>query len=212
MSGPKHLWSGNWERESESAAEQRPPRLPLVEPAQPQAPEEPEPREPRNRRGMIRYAWAGAAFLLVLVVGVALAVTLGGSNKPRRHTSSTPARITTPTTPTANPSGGAALQQRSSAPAGSGPTATWLGMEIVTGPNGAVVNSLKLGSVADQVGFEPGDVIASVDGHQIGTVPELARATAGQTTGSIVRIQVLRGSSFVEIASVPMTDRPTIHR
>ena len=161
---------------------------------------------------MMRYAWAGAAFLLVLVVGVALAVALGGSNKPPRHTSSTPARVAPPTATTANPSGGAALQQQSSAPAGSGPTATWLGMEIVTGPNGAVVNALKLGSVADQAGFEPGDVIASVDGHQIGSVPALARATAGQKPGQNVSIEVLRGSSFVEMASVPMADRPTIHR
>ncbi len=212
MSGPKHLWSGNWERESESAAELSPPRLPLAEPEQPPAPERPEPRERRNRHGMVRYAWAGAAFLLVLVVGVALAVTLGGSNKPRRHAASTPARVTTPTATTANPSGGAALQQRSSTPAGTGPTANWLGMEIVTGPNGAVVSSLKLGSAADQAGFEPGDVIASVDGHQIGSVPELARATAAQRTGSNVSIEVLRNSSFVLLASVPMTGRPTIHR
>ncbi len=68
----------------------------------------------------------------------------------------------------------------------------------------------KLGSVADQAGFEPGDVIASVDGHQINTVPQLATSTAGQRPGAIVEYPGPRSSSFVEI-SVGADDRPA-HR
>ncbi len=210
MSGPKHLWSGNWERESEHAAEQRPERLPMPEPEQPQ----PEPPAPRQKRGVpARYAWAAAAFVLVLVVGIALASTLGGSsNKPKPHT--TTVRSARPTTTTNNSSGGAALQQptTTTTPAGTGPTATWLGMEIVTGPSGAAVSALQLGSVADQAGFEPGDVITSINSHQINTVPQLAAATAGMRMGGTVNVEVLRNSSYVLLSAVPLKGRPTIHR
>ncbi len=213
MSGPKHLWSGNWERESEHAAQERPPRLPMVEPEPPQ-PEQPEQPEPKQKRSVpLRYAWAAAAFVLVLAVGIALATSLGGnSNKPKPHTTTT--RASAPTTTTNNSSGGAALQRptTTTTPAGTGPTATWLGMEIVTGPSGASVSALQLGSVADQAGFEPGDVITSINGHQVNTVPQLATLTAGLKLGATANIEVLRNSSYVLLSAVPLKARPSIHR
>lgn len=211
MSGPKHLWSGNWEDESARAAERRAVRQ-LPELDQPAPAEEPPQESPtRSRRLSVRYA--AVAGVLVIAVAVALAVTLGGSSKPkhRTRTATTPSAIGAPTTTPNQPSptGGAPLQ--SAQVAGNGPSADWLGMQIVTTPSGVVINSLKLGSPADKAGFEPGDVIDEIDDHQINSVAQLRSVTASVQLGGLVQIQVLRSSVMVMMAAVPMKERPTIH-
>jgi membrane-associated protease RseP (regulator of RpoE activity) len=206
MSGPKHLWSGDWEGESVRAAENRAaqPPLDLSEPEPPQAPEqEPSPR----RRMSLRYAVV--AGVLVVAVAAVLAATLPGSSKPKHHprNASTIAQAPAPTTST-GPSGGVPLQ--STHTVGNGPSATWLGMQLVSAPGGVTIDSVQLGSAADAAGFEPGDVIEEVDNQQVHSISQIAAITNKVQLGRLVNIQVLRSSVMVMLSSIPMKERPTI--
>jgi membrane-associated protease RseP (regulator of RpoE activity) len=208
MSGPKHLWSGDWEQESRRAPEQREP-LPQL-PAQDLS-EQPEASTGRRitRRSMIYSGLFGA--VIALVAGVALALTLGNSSPRKPHASKPWTVLTNPQTGTN--SGGAALQPGalSGTPAGTGPTADWEGMQIVTAPSGAVISTVRLGSPADRAGFEPGDQFLEVDDNYVNSVSDLKAVTSKIALGHPVLIQVMRGSTSVVGASVVMTQRPTIH-
>jgi membrane-associated protease RseP (regulator of RpoE activity) len=96
-------------------------------------------------------------------------------------------------------------------PVSTGPTADWMGMQIVTSPTGVVVETVRLGSPGDQAGFEPGDQILAINGHLIGTVSELRTDTSGVQIGGPVTIAVQRQSVTLKLASIRMTQRPTIH-
>ena len=117
MSGPKHLWSGDWENESEDATTQRV-REPRPEPA-PEAPA-PEPRAPRRPRRSVR-PWVLPVAVGVLVIAAAafgLSKVFGTSQPSHPNTISArnplpPPHVTGNTRPI-----------------------MWLGMEIITGPQG----------------------------------------------------------------------------
>jgi membrane-associated protease RseP (regulator of RpoE activity) len=163
------------------------------------------------------------------VAAAAVAVTLvatlgGGSHKPASHRGTSSASASHPRgrphgsggggliTPSQscqqNPSG---CSPTTTIPTATGPSADWLGMQIVTSPSGVVVNTVRLGSPADQAGFEPGDQIMSVDTHVIGAVSELRSDTSGLKIGSPVTIAVLRSSVRLTFASMRMTQHPIIH-
>ncbi|MCL2417888.1 MAG: hypothetical protein FWD04_01235, partial [Conexibacteraceae bacterium] len=96
MSGPKHLWSGNWEDESARVAQDRAvqPRLGPVEPEQP-APGpagqgQPGVESRSFRRLTLRYAALVGVLVIALGVGLAAALT-GGS--PKHHRAHTPTSI-----------------------------------------------------------------------------------------------------------------------
>lgn len=211
MSGPKHLWSGDWESESRQPAAPKPPAVD-------QEPEpQPVPSPSPGRFTRQQFAIAMGTGVATAAVAIALIFTLGGGQKPApQHRASTAS--TAPGAP-AQPqtSGGGGLNntptqssQTTTVPTVTGPSATWMGMQIVTSPAGVVVSTVKLGSPADQAGFEPGDQIQSVDGHIIGSVSELEPDTSGLKVGSEVTIQVMR-SSVQLTSSLPMTQHPTIH-
>jgi serine protease Do len=86
-----------------------------------------------------------------------------------------------------------------------------MGMQIVTSPAGVVVNTVRVGSPGDLAGFEPGDQIMTINGHVIGTVSELRTDTSGVQVGGSVTIALLRQSVSLTLASIRMTQRPTIH-
>ena len=56
-----------------------------------------------------------------------------------------------------------------------GPTADWMGMQIVTSPAGVVISTVQVGSAADQEGFEPGDQIEEINGSGSATWTRSAR-------------------------------------
>lgn len=266
MSGPRHLWSGDWERESADAARNRPgpPEPPpdggeeeLVEPS------------PGRRPNARTLAIAAITAIVVVAVGVVLADVLGGSSKPRpRPVASVPNPASnsglphqqpapnggsalnpapaTPTTPGAqvapgtppsgsqgNPGGsqttpGGSQQGSGGNQAGPGgsvkpspstqapqptftnqPSVNWLGMQIITSPTGAVVNSVQIGSEGDHAGFEPGDVIAEVAGSQIDSARAIQTAVAHVSVGGRVTVEIARGSSLITMA-VMMQGRPTL--
>src|ERR1700744_2897930 len=100
MSGPKHLWSGDWENESADTTAQRvpPPRR-----AEPEAPP-PTPREPRPRR-QIR-PWVLPVLVGVLVIAAAafgLSKVFGGSSQHTPGTATAPTASTLPS-PVPSPS------------------------------------------------------------------------------------------------------------
>lgn len=216
MTGPKHLWSGDWENDSARTAEELANAPRPVFDAEPE--QEPPPTASRrwSRRQLVIALTTGVA---AAAVTVGLVAALAGSSTPHapRHHST----ATTPATAQAQrPTGGRApanvCQQNPTActratPVVSGPTADWLGMQIVTSPGGIVINTIRLGSEPDQVGFEPGDEIEQIDGHPITSIEQIRQVTDRIALGKQVRIEVLRASAITQLASMPMTERPTIH-
>ncbi len=212
MSGPKHLWSGDWQNESRQPAAQLPPA-----PAQEPEPE-PSPTPARGRFTRQQFVIALGTGVATAAVAITLIVTLGGGQKPSPHHRPTSAS-TGPSAPAQQQgSGGGGLnnsptQNSQTAPVKTitGPSANWMGMQIVTSSSGVVVSTVKIGSAADQAGFEPGDQIETIDGHVVGSVSELRPDTAAIKIGAPVTIAVMRSSVQLTLASIPMTQRPTIH-
>jgi membrane-associated protease RseP (regulator of RpoE activity) len=218
MSGPKHLWSGDWQSESQRPAATQPPAFDRQT--------EPQPAESVRARRFSRrqLAIALCTGVATAAVAVVLVVALGGGSQKSKH----PAKhsgaastlgqpqgsggqgLTTPAQPCQQTASGCS-QTTSVIPTVSGPFADWMGMQIVTSPSGVVVNTVRLGSPADLAGFEPGDQIMSVDTHVIGTVSELRTDTDGVKVGGPVSIAVLRSSVQLTLTSIHMTQRPTIH-
>jgi hypothetical protein len=189
MSGPRHLWSGDWQLESSARRDElaagrgRP-----AEPAEPERPA-PAPRPPRrtlrerlrsfharNQR-RIRIAVAAAALtLLIAGAAVALASAVGGS-------------------------GG----QPSAAAAGS---RAWLGIDVARSPYGGVmVVDVFPGSPAQAAGMEPGDVITRVNGHPVVNPSDVTSAVAGRHPGDRLQLQ-FQGSGTTYSASVPLARTP----
>lgn len=244
MSGPRHLWSGDWERESAESDRSHPEPPPVTETIEEQE-QLSEATSDRGRRLRTLAIITGATIVLV-VVAVVLADTLGGSDHhrpkpvasvPRQSTttpqgnnggSSLPQQTTprtqtspaTPTTPQTQTSPGTPTTPgpngfpQTTLPSGQStvtnkPHVNWLGMQIITSPNGAVVNTIRTGSAADTTGFEPGDVIINVAGTSIAAAKDIRAATGSVHIGALVPVEVTRGSTLIRIA-VKMQGRPTV--
>jgi predicted metalloprotease with PDZ domain len=204
MAGPKHLWSGDWERESAEAADQRPEFTP-PEPEEPTDPWAAPRQRPRRRFTTRQLLTAAAAGLAAVLVGAALAETLGGSGKP--HVKPNLPALQQSST---GPSGGSGLKtQPTATPVVTGPSAHWLGMQIVSSPEGAVVSTVPGGSAGDIAGFEPGDVISAIGNAAISSVREIPQAVANVPIGNRIQVTISRGSSIIS-TTVTLADRPTI--
>lgn len=223
MSGPKHLWSGDWQRESEAAAAARaargaqrpapapaapvapPPRRPRPSPtpraaARPQRPT-PARERPRRRARRLRVsppvAFAAVAVLVVAGAAWGLSTLLGGGSRASR--TAPPAPLATAATP--NPP---------ASPAASTRQVNWLGMDIVTQPPGiAVVQTVALGTAADRAGINPGDVIVSINGRSITSATDIPSALRGLAAGSQVTLQLAYGSD-VSQAELALGKPPSI--
>ena len=196
MSGPRHLWSGDWQDESSAHAEDMAARRGRIEqPAEPEPaapdPAAPEPREswvrrairrlrglPRPSRRRVRLALL-TTFLILLGATAAYAV-ISDSSIPNKR----------PGPVAAN--GGEA----------------WLGVELANAPvRGALVSSVVPGSPAAVAGIRPGDLITQLDTQPIVAPAVFVAARAGLQPGDRVAIQVQRGFSQytaqVKLASQP---------
>jgi predicted metalloprotease with PDZ domain len=211
MTGPKHLWAGDWEDESAAARDQHAeavarPRAAQPPPEPPKPPKPPKPPEPKpdpSKRSR-RRAWIAAA-ALVVVVAAAAATTLGGSSKP---TTTTTAAAAPPASP---PSSAQTTPATATTPSPAADPVRWLGMEIVTvSPGAAVVETVALGSAADRAGIEPADVILSIGGRSVSGSKGIARAIHGLHAGERVKLQISRGSAPYE-AVVTLGAPPTAY-
>ncbi len=222
MSGPKHLWSGDWQRESEAASAARAPRAPHVadrEPAEPTPPAEPR----RSRRQLRRPRATGAGVLVAVAVlaiaGAAFGLSsLLGSSSPAPGHSQQPRPLASGTTPTAPAAPGVPAlpttptptspQPQTSAHTATGPQTTpvantpmvnWLGMQIATQPPGAaVVQTVRLGTAADRAGINPGEIIEALNGRPIHSAQDITAAVKGLARGAHVTLALAYGSGSSE--------------
>jgi S1-C subfamily serine protease len=218
MSGPKHLWSGDWQRESEAASATRAQRAPKTA--------EPEPAEPatekippgRPRRQLKRPRLSGTTVVVAAAVLVLAGAAFGlssllGSSSPRpRHPAV--ASATAPTvpavpgvpalpTPTTPPAQTSPQTQTQTSPQTSQVAATpmvnWLGMQIATQPPGAaVVQTVRIGSPADRAGINPGEIIEAINGRAINSAQDIAAAVRGLRPAARVTLQLAYGSGNSE--------------
>jgi hypothetical protein len=189
MSGPRHLWSGDWELESSARRDEL-----AAGRGRPEEPEEPErpaaaPRAPRptlrerfrsflaRHQRRLRIA-VGAAALTLLIAGVAVAAVsaLGGSSG-----------------------------QASTVVAGS---RAWLGIDVTTSQYGGVmVVDVFPGSPAQAAGMEPGDLITRINGHAVEHPYDVTSALANAHPGDKLQLQ-FQGSGATYSASVPLSSPP----
>jgi membrane-associated protease RseP (regulator of RpoE activity) len=212
MSGPKHLWSGDWQRESEAASSSRAHRAPRAPDTAPAA--EPAPGPPRRRfrrpRASVTGVIVGVAVLVLAGVAFGLSSLLGSSSPRSRHTPPGPvASATVPTVPTtpaplprtAPPTQTVPPVQTQTAPQpnppANTPTVNWLGMEIATQPPGAaVVQTVTIGTPADRAGINPGETIEAVNGRTVHSAQDVATVVKGLSRGVQVRLALAYGSGY----------------
>jgi S1-C subfamily serine protease len=194
MSGPKHLWSGDWQRESDEASAEHAKRQ--RQPADPAPAHQaaPGPAEPRRRSGLGR-AVAITAVTVLVVAGVAfgLSALLGSSSK---QTATAPSVASTPT-PKPSPTPQPAVSPPATPQPTNTPPVHWLGMEIQTlSPGAAIVETVALGSNGDRAGLEPGDVILEIDNRPVTSAAAIATALHGLHAGQRVPVQISEGSDL----------------
>lgn len=207
MTTPRHLWSGDWMRESESAAEEMERRRAGFQPDEPpdESPTEPalerEPREPWLKRAAVAILMFLASLRAVTTRGLAAALARLRTVSPRQV-----ALVALATVAGAGVALGAAALAGGS---GSGshksgaqisPGHPWLGLQTVSqmGTSGPTVLVVDAGGPAQRAGVQPGDVISQVDGQPVSTPEGLNAAIAARTPGQQVQLLVNRyGQSLV---------------
>jgi membrane-associated protease RseP (regulator of RpoE activity) len=213
MSGPKHLWSGDWQHESAAVSEERVGRRVKPQPAEPKsdptATPAPNPR-PRRRfvvvRSRIGLRDALPVLLAVLLLGAAGAYGLStiGSSGPRAST----AAGTTSASPGAT-AGGSSTPPAAAPPAAvagattQGPASRpvrWLGMQIQTLPPGvAVIETVGAGSEGQVAGLQPGDVILALNHQPINAATDIGAAIRRLRAGDVVELEISNGSTLYQV-------------
>ena len=211
MTTPRHLWSGDWARESESAADEMERRRAGFEPSEPpveEPPQEPQ-REPRPPL-LTRIAAAVVAFLRSLAAatarGLKAIVARLRTISPRQVglvALATVAGAAVALGAAALAGGGGGGRTTSDAKVSAG--RPWLGLQTVSqmGNSGATVLVVDAGGPAQRAGVEPGDVITQVDGQPITNPGVLDAAIAAKQPGQQVQLVVNRyGQSLVLYATI----------
>jgi membrane-associated protease RseP (regulator of RpoE activity) len=198
MSGLKHLWSGDWQEESQALSEELADRRVNPRDPEPAASSPPHPRT-RRREGQVprRPGWRRAlpialAAVLLLGAGAWGLTALLGSSGPRASTiaggSSGPPAATGP-----------AVRAASTPSIAPSRPVHWLGMQIETVPPGAaVIATVGPRSLGDLAGLSPGDVIIEVNHRAIHGTSDIAPAIRGLHAGDQVEIQISHGSALYE--------------
>lgn len=203
MTSPRHLWSGDWRRDSDAAARElaerrahpvagegapevpaqtvepsRPAREPLLERATAALQRGVEsskaiPAPTPRRRRVVLLIALGALVVAGAAYGLA---QLGGSG------------------------GSAALGPRTGRP--------WLGATLSQPAGGGViVGSVVPGGPSERAGIQPGDVIMAVGRHSVSSPGDLQSRIANLRVGEYVPLTVLRGASsyttLVRLAGAP---------
>jgi PDZ domain len=213
MSPPRHLWSGDWRRESAEAArraaDRRPPVKEPTEPLDAEPPRGPSalqrlqaalreielprlrrrPAIPARLRGADARRISGAILLgaaMLLAAGAAFAAVSALRSSG-----------------TSTPSAGHSSSASSSRPA-------WLGADTALFPQttGAIIVDVVPGGPADAAGLEPGDIITEIAGHPVRGPGDLDSALAGMHAGQQVQIAYEEGPSTYT-TQVTLQGRPS---
>ncbi len=88
--------------------------------------------------------------------------------------------------------------------AAAGQSAPWIGVQLESLPNGAVVIAAVMRhSPAASAGLRTGDVITQIEGRPVGAPVDVSEAVDALTPGEQIKIQVERGSaSYTVVATV----------
>lgn len=192
MTPPRHLWSGDWQRESAEAAERRTRRVGPSEPiAEPTA--EAQPARP-SALERLRTALRSASARLAALRGA-------NTRRARRTALMAVAMLLSAAAAYAVVSALLAPDAKTSASAEQSSLLSrapaWLGVDLASFPlgGGAVIVDVSPGSPAAAAGLEPGDVITEIDNQPVQAPSELESVLAGLHAGQRVQIAYQRGPS-----------------
>jgi S1-C subfamily serine protease len=191
MSGPKHLWSGDWERDSAAASQDRAARR--VKPADPEPAVTPTPpRRPRRRAVSVP---AGLRRALPVALAAVLLLAAGAYGL----------------TALLDSSGSGASTTAGAFASGSPRPVSWLGMQVETVPPGAaVIETVRPGSSGERARLSPGDVIVAVNGRTIHGTGDIAAAIQGLPAGGPVTLQISHGSTLYGTEAT-LTGPPSVY-
>lgn len=237
MTGRKHLWSGDWERESAATsggeADRRRDQIdPTVGENAATTPNQAhETTNTQRRNGRI----AVAATIAILVIAGSVIASTSGSDTAQSTAPTAAAAAPTPTAPNltnpspqgtnpaipiptspspATPSPAApstTTSSTASTPAVAPQPVKWLGMEIITVPSGAaVVDTVSAGGAGDRAGLTPADTITQIDGHPVTGSASIARAVGGKHKGDALTVTVARGGTILHVQTT-YTGPPTAY-
>ena len=227
MTGPKHLWSGDWARESEEAAAGSPPPA-RTEPVRAPAPPRPEPVHapvpprsepvrapvpPRSGAAEPRRApqsppaataperpWRAARRAGTGALLVLALIAVGGvAIASGVFDRSTNATASATSVPPSNPSPTPAFA----------PARPWMGLTATSSASqpGALVTQVTSGGPADQAGLRAGDVILAVNAQPITGPADIGGVIDGLPTGSEVLLQIDRGGALSTVG-VTLAPKP----
>jgi hypothetical protein len=211
MTTPRHLWSGDWARESESAADEMERRRAGFVPGEPPAEEPPQEPEGEPRPPLLKRT---AAALVAFLRSARAAAARGFAAAVARLRTISARQVALVALATV---AGAAVALGAAALVGGShggsktsdakimPGHAWLGLQTVSqmGTSGATVLVVDSGGPAQRAGVQPGDVITQVDGQPITTPGVLDAAIAAKQPGQQVQLLVSRyGQSLVLYATL----------
>jgi hypothetical protein len=211
MTSPKHLWSGEWARESEYSADEMARRRDALlagEPPADQDPTEPE-REPRTP--LLLRAWAALlAAWRSLLAGAGRSMTAFGARLRLITARQVGLTLLATIAGAAVALGAAALAGGSgnhspTSEAGATSGHAWLGVQTVSqmGAGGPTVLVVDAGGPAQRAGVVPGDEITQVDGQPIQSPGALNAAIDAKQPGQQVQLLINRyGQSLVLYATL----------
>jgi PDZ domain len=188
MSGPKHLWSGDWENESGQATARR-----VHEPRPEPDPAPPMPAPARRGRRDLHLRRSVRPWVLPVAIGaIVIAAGAFGLSKVLRH--SQPARPST-------------ISARNPLPTpqvtGNPRPIKWLGMEIVTASSGVpVIETVRPNSNGDRAGLEPGDALLLINNRPVGSTGSISDAIRGLHSGDKVTMEVNNGGAIFERVAI----------
>lgn len=211
MAGPRHLWSGEWERDSAAAAEELAASRPQAHAtAQPPPSQDPPPARPRSRsllRRMARRARSGVR--QVRTVRILRRQVLAALTVAVLAAAATFAAVSS-----LAGAGRAGPEHRGHA---------WLGVALASSPilaggfpsgfggfpfpDGALVAAVTPGGPAADAGISPGDVITQVNGELVRSPQDLEREIAGKQAGDRIEIRYVEGQ-FSYLTTVTLEARP----
>ncbi len=195
MTAPKHLWSGEWEQESEAAARGRERRLAATDAPQ-AAPDQPEPT-PAARPVRLPAPWLSALARRLAV----LARRLAGARPSRVQTRTGLIVLAVVAIVVAGAYGlGRLVGPGASTPAAVSGTPGWIGVRLGVLPTGAVViTGVSSGGPAASAGLRSGDVITQIERRPVAAPVDVTEAIAALQAGDSVEIEALRRSATLTI-------------
>jgi len=232
MTAPKHLWSGDWEQESDAHGDElaRRSRLRAEQPADapPPLPDHvisvPAPPGPTlGARLLALLTTLGRALVAILRVVGLLVIAIGRGLRAafaalrraahgRRRVAVIAALLVAAVAIAAvallSSGGSSPASANDASPAAVRAVANWLGVQFSVQNGAVVIETVNPTGVAANAGFEPGDILSQIDSRSIDGLGDVQKAFRTVAPGDQISITATRGSGFYS-ASFPMPPRPS---